>query len=99
MLDGVMLPDQAAHRPKESWFWGLRERRRNVVGLLERVTWARMLRSVIDAKERGSDIVAAAHPCTEERVHRDRDSRRPQRRGPPRDYPGATHSAHPPRAP
>jgi len=40
-----------------------------------------LLRYDIDAKQRGRDIVAAAHPCTEERVHRDRDSRRPQRRG------------------
>ncbi len=52
-----------------------------------------MLRYDIDAKERGRDIAETAHPCTEERVHRDQDSRGPQRRGfdddnyaPPRDF-------------
>ncbi len=40
-----------------------------------------MLRYVIDAKERGREIAAAAHFLTEERVHNDRNPRRPQRRG------------------
>jgi cold shock protein len=36
---------------------------------------------VIDAKERGRDIAEATHVLTEERVHNDRNPRRPQRRG------------------
>jgi CspA family cold shock protein len=40
-----------------------------------------MLRYVIDGEERGRDIVAGGSPATEGRVHGDRGSRRPQRRG------------------
>ena len=40
-----------------------------------------MLRYVIDALEHWRDIAEATHVLTEERVHNDRNSRRPQRRG------------------
>jgi cold shock CspA family protein len=46
------------------------ERRRRFPALLD-----------IDDKERGRDIGKAAHVLTEERVRKDRESRRPQRRG------------------
>ena len=61
-----------------------------------------MLRYVIDAKEQWRDIAEAAHVLTEERVHNDRNPRRPQRRGfgddndsPSRDFAPAPRASGP----